>query len=124
MSLIHARVLLKGCSVVVASGVLLIGTACESSPKGEKATPGEHTQAQEARGRDAAVALNEGQTVGTPLNTVCPIGGHGADEMIPVAYKGKTIGFCCGGCVDEFSTMDAAGKDQVLARAEKNVGPE
>lgn len=103
----------------VAAAPLMILVGCESAPKSDA-----HSEAQESRGKEVAATMNQGQAVGAPINTVCPIGGHGADEMIPVAYKGKTIGFCCGGCVDEFDTMNAEGKDQVLARAEKNVGPE
>jgi hypothetical protein len=104
-------------AVTLSASILLLA-ACSSSTK--KADS--HSGDEENRGQAIAAKLNEGQKVGTPINTICPIGGHGADTMIPVAYKGKTIGFCCGGCVEEFESMTIAQRDEVLGRAEKNVG--
>lgn len=54
----------------------------------------------------------------TPVNEICPIGGHAEPEMIHVAYKGKTIAFCCDGCVQDFGKMSEADKDKILAKAE------
>ncbi len=57
----------------------------------------------------------------TPINKICPIGGHGAEKMVVVAYKGKNIGFCCNDCVESFNEMDAKGKDEILAKAEADA---
>jgi Cu(I)/Ag(I) efflux system membrane fusion protein len=36
-------------------------------------------------------------------NTICPVMGNPVDPKSPtVEYKGKLIGFCCGGCDDKF----------------------
>lgn len=57
-------------------------------------------------------------TTDTPVgNKVCPIGGHGAEKMIQVGYKGKSIGFCCNDCVESFKEMNEKDKDGVLAKA-------
>ena len=104
-------------AVTLTASILLLA-ACSSSTKKTEMHAGD----EENRGQAIAAKLNEGQKVGTPINTICPIGGHGADKLIPVAYKGKTIGFCCGGCVEEFDSMTTAQRDEVLGRAEKNVG--
>ena len=54
----------------------------------------------------------------TAVNTVCPVqSSDAADESVTVNYKGKTIAFCCKGCVTKFNAMDAAGKDAILAKA-------
>lgn len=37
------------------------------------------------------------------FNAICPISGEKVDPSAPtVEYKGKKIGFCCGGCIDKF----------------------
>ena len=52
------------------------------------------------------------------VNTVCPIQpADAADQTVTAEYKGKTIAFCCKGCVTKFNAMDAAGKDAILAKA-------
>ena len=42
---------------------------------------------------------------GEIVNTTCPIMGGKIDNSTPykAEYKGKTIGFCCGGCVSMFN---------------------
>ena len=39
-----------------------------------------------------------------PVNKTCPVEGkdHEVDPKVTVVYKGKTIGFCCKDCVEEF----------------------
>lgn len=52
------------------------------------------------------------------VNTVCPVQpADAADQTVTVQYKGKTIAFCCKGCITKFNAMDAAGKDAILAKA-------
>ncbi|MEK6703366.1 MAG: hypothetical protein AABZ53_13980 [Planctomycetota bacterium] len=52
------------------------------------------------------------------VNTVCPVvPADAVDESVTVLYKGKTIAFCCGGCVKDFNAMDEKGKDGILKAA-------
>jgi YHS domain-containing protein len=39
-----------------------------------------------------------------PVNKTCPVEGkdHEIDPKVTVVYKGKTIGFCCKDCQEEF----------------------
>lgn len=39
-----------------------------------------------------------------PVNKTCPVEGkdHEVDPKVTVVYKGKTIGFCCKDCQEEF----------------------
>lgn len=54
----------------------------------------------------------------TAVNTVCPVQpADAADPTVTVAYKGKTIAFCCKGCITKFNAMDEKGKDAILAKA-------
>ena len=41
---------------------------------------------------------------GKPVNKWCAVEGkdHEIDPKVTVVYKGKTIGFCCKDCVEEF----------------------
>ncbi len=38
----------------------------------------------------------------TPINKVCPVGGGEVDPDVTIQHDGKTIGFCCGGCDEDF----------------------
>ncbi|HSI35262.1 MAG: YHS domain-containing protein [Phycisphaerae bacterium] len=40
-----------------------------------------------------------------PVNKFCAVegGDHDVDPKVTVVYQGKTIGFCCRDCVDEFN---------------------
>lgn len=55
-----------------------------------------------------------------PVNKMCPIGGHDVDPKLTASYQGKTIAFCCEGCVEEFAGMDDSGKANLLAKASAN----
>jgi YHS domain-containing protein len=39
-----------------------------------------------------------------PVNKFCAVEGkgHDVDPKVTYVYKGKTIGFCCSDCIDEF----------------------
>ncbi len=53
------------------------------------------------------------------VNDVCPMSGRQVDASGPtVEYGGKTVGFCCGGCVSPWDKMTAAEKDTFLAKYE------
>jgi len=36
------------------------------------------------------------------INTICPIGKEEIDPEVTFVYEGKTIGFCCEGCIGKF----------------------
>ena len=36
------------------------------------------------------------------VNKTCPVGGDDVDPAVTTVYDGKTIGFCCEGCVKKF----------------------
>lgn len=40
-----------------------------------------------------------------PVNKTCPVEGkdHEVDPKVTTVYKGKTVGFCCRDCIDEFN---------------------
>lgn len=90
------------------------GGACKSDgacKDGAKAQPG-------AAPAPAAAAPAAQSTA--PINKLCPIGEHAIDPTLTVAYKGKTIGFCCEDCRKEFQGMDESGKAGILAKASAN----
>lgn len=82
---------------IVCAAVLLSAAGCQSEQKASSEQP------QEV----AAMSVNK----------TCPIGGHKAVASKTVAYKGKTIGFCCSDCIESFNEMTEAEKDAVLAKA-------
>jgi len=55
-----------------------------------------------------------------PVNKICPIGGHDADQTLTASYQGKTIAFCCDDCKQEFLGMNDQGKAALLAKATGN----
>lgn len=73
----------------------------------------------DAKGGEACCANKTGDKAASlvPVNTICPIGGHGAEKMMPVSYKGQVIGFCCEDCEQAFAGMTDAKKDEILAKA-------
>ncbi len=53
-----------------------------------------------------------------PINAMCPIGKEPIEATGGSAvYKGKTIGFCCPGCVDEFNAWDESKRDAFITMA-------
>ena len=53
---------------------------------------------------------------GKPVNAMCPIGKEPVeDDGGRTEYKGKTIGFCCPGCIEKFEAWDEAKKDEFVA---------
>ena len=45
------------------------------------------------------------QASGKPVNKFCAVEGkdHDVDPKVTTVYKGKTNGFCCKDCIDEFN---------------------
>lgn len=50
-----------------------------------------------------AVPSTQPTTKPHPVNTICPVGKEPIDpDCKTFDYKGKTIGFCCAGCISDF----------------------
>ena len=62
----------------------------------------------------------------TPINKKCPVEKGDVDPEVTVQHEGKTIGFCCAGCDEEFKKdpakyMAVIAKEQAAAKdAEKD----
>lgn len=51
------------------------------------------------------------------VNTNCPYSGKPVNASFgTVAYQGKNIGFCCGGCKSNFESLDDAKKAERVAK--------
>ncbi len=51
-----------------------------------------------------------------PVNAICPIGEEPVEaDGGRVVYKGKTIGFCCPGCIGRFNAWEESKKDEFVA---------
>lgn len=51
------------------------------------------------------------------LNTKCPISGEPVDPAVTTVTGGKTVAFCCGGCIGKWKKMSAEEQSRVLAAA-------
>jgi len=59
-----------------------------------------------------------------PVNAMCPIGNEPVeDDGGRTTYKGKTIGFCCPGCIKKFNAWDETKKDEFVAMSMMNPEP-
>lgn len=87
--------------------------ACQSNQEAAQ-TPENQAQAlQEA-------APTQTQT----FNAICPIGGEKVDPSAPtVEYKGKKIGFCCAGCIEEFQEDPEMALKNLSPDGQKWVSP-
>ena len=114
--------------MIASAAALLAMCGCQSNQKASscckppecKATCGEKCDGK-CEGKTCCKASAKAAVDAKPINKICPIGGHGAEKMIVVAYKGKNIGFCCQDCVESFGDMSAQEKDEVLAKAEADA---
>ncbi|QDT66644.1 HMG-box domain-containing protein [Calycomorphotria hydatis] len=75
----------------------------------------------------------EGQTIASPppsaaveaatepVNKHCPImGGEVTANGGRVEWKGKTVGFCCPGCIPKWNALSDEEKEKKLAEADKS----
>lgn len=63
-------------------------------------------------------ASEDGSSVAvTPVNKVCPVMGGEVDPAVTVAWDGKTVGFCCAGCIPGFEKLSDEEKATKLADA-------
>jgi YHS domain-containing protein len=53
-----------------------------------------------AKEKDKGKKKEEGKE--KKLNTKCPVTGDDADKAITTTYKGRTVAFCCKGCIEDF----------------------
>jgi hypothetical protein len=109
--------------LIVTACLLAVPLACgksESTPAPAAKAPAASAPAAKAPAADAAgaAAATTAGVAATPINANCPIGGEPiAADGGTVAFKGKTVGFCCPKCVAKFEALDDAGK---IAALEKN----
>jgi YHS domain-containing protein len=80
------NVILSAMAAILIGGAALVTSAADK-PKGPATKPSA-TQASKA-----------------PVNKFCAVEGkdHDVDPKVTTVYKGKTIGFCCRDCIDEFN---------------------
>ena len=66
---------------------------------------------------DCGMCDMKGREKGEVINITCPVMGGAVDKDAPykTEYKGKTIGFCCPGCVEEFKKNP----EKYMAKLEK-----
>lgn len=50
----------------------------------------------------AAEAAKDKKDAAKPINKICPVEKGEVDPALTTEHKGRTVGFCCAGCVDEF----------------------
>ena len=67
----------------------------------------------------ASTAKTTAASTTTPVNAKCPMSGKPVDNTHTVAYKGQTVGFCCGNCPASWAKLSDADKDAKLAAAKK-----
>lgn len=49
------------------------------------------------------------------INATCPIMGGKVNAAVePAEYKGHKVGFCCGGCIDDWAALSDAQKDEFV----------
>ena len=76
--------------------VITVRAADESKPD---AKAGQKTEAKS----DEKAPATAPATQAAIFNKTCPVGGEDVDPKVKtVAYKGKTIGFCCEECIGDF----------------------
>ncbi|MBS0189920.1 MAG: hypothetical protein U0573_00195 [Phycisphaerales bacterium] len=113
----------------LALGVAAFGTGCASNKTCDSSAECSGNCSDcKSDCKDAAACKDSGKckegdakaTSAAPINTICPLGGHDVDPTITASYQGKTIGFCCQDCKQEFAGRNDQGKAEILAKAETN----
>lgn len=72
-----------------------------------------------ADGGGASATVDAGQAV--PENSTCPCMGGKVDGSTNVEWNGKTIGFCCPPCIDEWNEMTDEERTAALAEASEEA---
>lgn len=77
--------------------------------------------AQSGHGDHAGHAHAESES-SKPVNSMCPIGKEPVeDDGGRTVYKGKTVGFCCPGCIGKFNAWDEVKKDEFVSMSMMNA---
>lgn len=66
-----------------------------------------------------------------PINARCPITNDPVKKKFQRTWRGKTIGFCCSGCLDDWDALPESGRDEKLSQLllkgalveQKDAGP-
>lgn len=69
---------------------------------GEGEEPAETEPAEGGEGTEGEEAGEGEKPEQAELNAKCPVSGDDVDPANVYAYKGRDIGFCCEGCIDDF----------------------
>jgi len=68
-------------------------------------------------------SATSGETILTAVNAHCPImGGEVTDDGGRTDWNGKTIGFCCPGCIDEWKELTEEEKESKLTKTNSDEG--
>jgi len=64
-----------------------------------------------------------GSAEGEVINNTCPVMGGAVSKDTPhkATYKGKTVGFCCAGCVTAFNKEPDAYEKKIDALKDKDI---
>ena len=83
-------------AVAVTLGMAALVSRAEDKPAAPAAPAASATTAPSTKATTQASA--------TPVNKKCPVSGDAVDPKVKtVQYDGKTIGFCCEDCVEQFN---------------------
>ncbi len=127
VTMVMAAGLLAVTAVLLAGTVLLTGCEHAGMPEcsmhaggGEHGAPSAGSQ-QKAAVPQAVPAQPGPSASGQAVNVRCPIMGGRVDPARLTAaltrdFDGRTVGFCCGGCPDQWDRLTAAEKTSRLAK--------
>ncbi len=94
--------------------LLFCGAICCAGCGTDEETETETTGVETPGLPDSATS---GETIMTAVNAHCPImGGEVTDDGGRTDWKGKTIGFCCPGCIDEWNELSEDDKEAKLTK--------
>jgi YHS domain-containing protein len=68
----------------------------------------------------AETAKKDDVKAAKPINKKCPVEGGDVDPEVTIQHDGKTIGFCCAGCDEEFK-KDPAKFMAIIAKEQKDA---
>jgi YHS domain-containing protein len=90
-------------TMLIVTGVLLVGLIMLNGCKKEEPTPTETTM-EHAGHEHASMAEESVEAVTAAIEqTTCPVMGSSINKAIFVEYEGKKVYFCCPPCKDKFN---------------------
>jgi len=98
------------------------GEACTGECSGDKAGCCESGAKKDGCCKDGAkkdgcCAEKKGGESASAVNQKCPYSGNPVNLSLTADYKGRTVAFCCAGCVNKWGKEIDADKDAMLAKA-------